>query len=111
MHNFVSKVLALNKRAAVVVLGDLNDYQFSTPLNVLKTGDAEGVGTPILTDLITTLPVNQQYTYVYNGISQVLDHILTTTGAYTRSYEVVHINSEFKGQTSDHDPQLVRMAV
>lgn len=111
VHNFVSKLLALDKRAAVVVLGDLNDYQFSTPLNVLKTGDAEGVGTPILTDLITTLPVNQQYTYVYNGISQVLDHILTTTGAYTRSYEVVHINSEFKNQTSDHDPQLVRMAV
>ena len=78
VHNFVQSILAVQKDAQVVVVGDLNDYQFSPAVNVLKTGTADGSGTPILTDLITTLPTDQQYTYVYDGISQVLDHILVS---------------------------------
>lgn len=77
-HRFVDQILAVDKKASVVVVGDLNDYQFSPALNILRTGNAAGLGKPNLTDLITTLPVNQQYTYDYQGISQVLDHILVT---------------------------------
>ncbi|WP_375487655.1 lamin tail domain-containing protein [uncultured Jatrophihabitans sp.] len=107
VHDFVAKILAAQKSADVVVVGDLNDYQFSSPLAVLRTGSADGSGTPILTDLITTLPVDQQYTYVYNGVSQVLDHILVTPKVRGVTYQVVHVNAEFNGQTSDHDPQVV----
>jgi predicted extracellular nuclease len=93
-----------------VVLGDLNDYQFSPSLAALTTGTADASGPATLTDLITTLPANQQYTYVYDGISEVLDHILIT-GALTKSaqYQVVHVNAEFANQASDHDPQVVRI--
>jgi len=63
-----------------VVVGDLNDYQFSPALSVLKTGTSDGSGKPTLTDLITTLPANQQYTYDFDGVSEVLDHILITEG-------------------------------
>ena len=80
----------------MVVVGDLNDYQFSPPLASLKTGTADGTGPSILTDLITTLPANQQYTYVYNGVSQVLDHILVTPSAGEVDYQVVHVNSEYR---------------
>ncbi|MBN9619242.1 MAG: hypothetical protein J0H43_05865, partial [Actinobacteria bacterium] len=62
-HDFVQQLLAVDKKASVVVLGDLNDYQFSPALSVLLTGTADGTGTSILTDLISTLPVDQQYTY------------------------------------------------
>ncbi|GAB3913820.1 endonuclease [Microlunatus endophyticus] len=110
VHDFVQQILDVDKKADVVVVGDLNDYQFSPALSVLKTGSAAGTGTANLTDLITTLPVKQQYTYVYDGISEVLDHILVTKGADKNvEYQVVHINAEFTNQTSDHDPQVVRL--
>jgi hypothetical protein len=94
-------------RAFDVVVGDLNDYQFSPALSVLKTGTSDGSGKPTLTDLITTLPANQQCTYDFDGVSEVLDHILVSKGVGTFSYQVVHVNAEFANQVSDHDPQAV----
>lgn len=109
VHDFVQQILNVDKKADVVVVGDLNDYQFSPALSVLRTGSASGTGSANLTDLISTLPVNQRYTYVYDGISEVLDHILVSKGAGDVDYQVVHINAEFTNQTSDHDPQVVRL--
>jgi hypothetical protein len=106
-HDFISQILAIDKKADVVVVGDLNDYQFSPALSVLKTGTSDGSGPPTLTDLITTLPANQQYTYDFDGISEVLDHILVTKGISNYTYQVVHVNAEYANQTSDHDPQVV----
>jgi hypothetical protein len=110
-HDFVQKILDADKKADLVVLGDLNDYQFSPALNSLRTGTADATGPSILTDLISTLPTNEQYTYVYQGISQVLDHILVTKDIKDLSYQVVHVNAEFSDQASDHDPQVVRFKV
>ena len=110
-HDFVQKLLDVDKKADVVVLGDLNDYQFSPALSALRTGTSDGSGPAILTDLISTLPVNEQYTYVYDGVSEVLDHILVSRGVKDLSYQVVHVNAEFSDQASDHDPQVVRFKV
>ena len=107
-HDFVQNILNIKKKADVVVVGDLNDYQFSPALASLRTGTADGTGPSILTDLITTLPVNQQYTYDYDGVSEVLDHILVSPGITDPVYQVVHVNSEYANQTSDHDPQVVQ---
>ncbi|MEU0601811.1 endonuclease/exonuclease/phosphatase family protein [Streptomyces sp. NPDC006393] len=101
VNTFVSGLLAKDPKAKVVVLGDLNDYQFSKPLAALTSGG-------VLTDLINTLPVNERYSYVYDGNSQTLDHILVSPAVKKPDYQVVHINSEFSDQTSDHDPQVVR---
>ncbi|BDZ47954.1 hypothetical protein GCM10025867_01950 [Frondihabitans sucicola] len=106
VNGFVSKLLAKDSKANVVVAGDLNDYQFSPALQTL-TGAA--TGKKILTDLITTLPADQQYTYDYQGVSEVLDHILVTSGVGKPEYEVIHTNSEYADQVSDHDPQVVRL--
>jgi predicted extracellular nuclease len=108
VHDFVERILGIDKKADAVVLGDLNDYQFSPALSALRTGTADGSGSSILTDLIATLPVNQRYTYVFNGVSQVLDHILVSSGVGGVQYQVVHINAEYADQVSDHDPQVVR---
>ena len=109
VHDFVQQILKVDAKADVVVVGDLNDYQFSPALSVLETGSASGTGSPSLTDLISTLPVDQRYTYVYDGISEVLDHILVSRGSGDVDYQVVHINAEFTNQTSDHDPQVIRL--
>ncbi len=109
VHDFVGQIRQVDKDADVVVLGDLNDYQFSPALKALKTGDTSGTGKAILTDLITTLPKKQRYTYVFDGISEVLDHILVTRRVDVVEYQVVHVNAEYADQASDHDPQVLRL--
>ena len=109
VHDFVGQILDVDRKADVVVLGDLNDFQFSPSVAALRTGTADGSGPSILTDLIATLPKDQQYTYVFNGVSQVLDHILVTPGLGDVQYQVVHVNAEYADQASDHDPQVVRL--
>ncbi|WP_030612906.1 endonuclease/exonuclease/phosphatase family protein [Streptomyces fulvoviolaceus] len=97
----MDSILAAQSDANVIVLGDLNDYQFSTTLSTLKGG--------VLTNLVDTLPASQQYTYVHDGNSQVLDHTLVSSSITSYDYDIAHINSEFSGQTSDHDPQVARI--
>ncbi|MER5683966.1 endonuclease/exonuclease/phosphatase family protein [Streptomyces sp. NPDC002205] len=104
VNTFVKSLLAADKSARVITLGDLNDFAFSPTMAALTGG-----GT--LKPLITTLPENEQYSYVYEGNSQTLDHILISPGVRRFDYDVVHINAEFADQASDHDPQIVRVDV
>ncbi|MGW1408848.1 endonuclease/exonuclease/phosphatase family protein [Streptomyces sp. NPDC002403] len=101
---FVAKLLAADPGARVVSLGDFNDYQFSPALRTLTKGG-------VLRDLVNELPASERYSYVYQGNSQVLDHILVSPAFKPQQtrYDVVHINSEFATQASDHDPQVVRV--
>jgi hypothetical protein len=65
----------------------------------------------VLHDLVNTLPLDERYSYEFEGNAQVLDHILLSGGLFDRSpvYDVVHVNSEFADQASDHDPSVVRI--
>ncbi|MET7549716.1 endonuclease/exonuclease/phosphatase family protein [Streptomyces sp. NPDC005500] len=104
-HAFVEQLLAADPAARIVALGDLNDYQFSPAVQTLS---GQG-GT--LKDLVNVLPAQERYSYVFQGNSQVLDHILVSPGVFSVNYDVVHINAEFADQASDHDPQMVRVRV
>ncbi|SDH25576.1 hypothetical protein SAMN05216553_118170 [Lentzea fradiae] len=101
LKTFADQVRAIDKGANVVIAGDLNDYQFSPALKTL-TGDGN------LKALIESLPVNERYSYVFEGNSQTLDHIVMSKNITRFSYDVVHVNAEFADQASDHDPQIVR---
>lgn len=99
--NFVQSIRAIDPNALVIVMGDLNDFEFSTPLSILKTLGG-------LTDEIESLAQNERYTYTYEGNSQALDHILVSPFLATRRVrvDVLHINAEFAARLSDHDPIL-----
>ncbi len=105
VHDFVAALLAADPDANVVVVGDLNDFEFSDAVTTLR-------GT-ILNDLIDTLPQGERYTYVFEGNSQSLDHILLSDALFDGSfaYDAVHVNAEFADQASDHDPQVVRITL
>ena len=75
--------------------------QFSPTVATLTAGGK-------LRDLVNELPANQRYSYVYQGNSEVLDHLLVSTAPRGVEYDVVHVNAEFADQASDHDPQVVR---
>jgi predicted extracellular nuclease len=107
VNTFVTSIESLDKNAAVVVLGDLNDFEFSDTLATLKRGGA-------LVDTILSLPENERYTYVYEGNSEVLDHILLSPALASFAHpvlDVVHTNSEFANQTSDHEPDIVLLSL
>ncbi|MEW2031239.1 endonuclease/exonuclease/phosphatase family protein [Streptomyces roseifaciens] len=101
VNAFVKQLLAADRHANVIVAGDLNDFQFSSAVKTLTAGK-------VLTDQIDRLPRNERYGYVYQGNSQVLDHILTSPHVRRVDYDIVHINAEFADQASDHDPQVLR---
>jgi predicted extracellular nuclease len=104
VNNFVDSILAVDVDAKVIVLGDINDFEFSQTVSILK-------GTPpVLQDLMDTLPLDQRYSYVFDGNSQVLDHIVVSNSLFASPFEFdpVHVNAEFFDQLSDHDPSVAR---
>lgn len=105
VRNFVDQIFAEDTGANVIVLGDINDFDFSETTDILV-----GSGKTALIDMPRTLPAKERYSYVYEGNSQILDQILISQNLRPgSSYDIVHLNSEFPDQISDHDPQVVRV--
>ncbi len=97
---FVDQGIKLDKNINLVVLGDLNDFYFSKPVQEL-----EKVG---MINLFFNLPIEERYTYNYEGNSQNLDNVLVSPhlNMHIKQFEVIHINSEYSylNRFSDHDP-------
>ncbi|UFP94978.1 endonuclease/exonuclease/phosphatase family protein [Gloeobacter morelensis] len=104
VNGFVQSLLAIDPKASVIVLGDLNDFQFSPPLATLQQGG-------LLTNLIDRVSPSDAYTFNFQGNSQVLDHILLggSLAAAPAEIDIVHLDTEFTDALSDHDPPLARL--
>ncbi|MBD2500053.1 choice-of-anchor I family protein [Anabaena azotica] len=105
VKDYVQGILSKNPNANVIVAGDLNDFEFSQPVSTLESGG--------LNTLTETLPENERYTYNFQGNAQALDHILVSDNlsSLLDGYDVVHINSEFADQVSDHDPVVAQFNI
>ncbi len=92
----------------VLVMGDLNDFEDSAPLNALHASGS-------LTTTWNHVPAGEQYSYIYQGMSQILDHVLASPTLMARLVDVapLHYNADFPysysstpgvvWRTSDHD--------
>jgi predicted extracellular nuclease len=108
------EIIELHPHARVLVLGDLNDYPVSQSLSKL-----EQVG---FHNLIAEIHPEDRYTYLYQGISQVFDHILINSSLEGLFHVVVplHFNADYAEsysrsadvfwRSSDHDPVVVWFA-
>ncbi len=106
VEDLMDDILALDSDANIVVLGDLNDFSWSTALSAVEAAP--------LNTLIETLPVGERYSYVFDANSQTLDHILLSGSLFNTfiyAFDVVHVNAEFSEQASDHDPSVVRITI
>jgi predicted extracellular nuclease len=103
LRDFVRSLLHADPLARIAVMGDFNDFDFSQTLKIVRSGG--------LVNLMDTLPVNERYSYVFDGNSQVLDQILVSPRLLLPfpEYDSVHVNAEFSDQASDHDPQIARV--
>lgn len=105
IQSFIQKGLEKNPNANILLAGDMNDFEFSAPLQALKGNT--------LTNMIEEVEAADRFTYSFEGNNQVLDHILVTHNlAKTAKVDVVHVNAnvlEKNGSFSDHDPLLVQV--
>lgn len=110
----------------IVVVGDFNAYPFTDgytdPVNQIAGTTSLGAKYPVedvgidppLTNQFDNAPLNQRYTYIYQGTSQVIDHCLTgdfkdfevsrfsyAHGNADFSEDLLYSNSTF--HSSDHD--------
>ncbi len=102
-QNVADFVTSLGSDAKVVVLGDLNEFSEEESLKPLTDAG--------LIDLDATLPENEQYSYVFDGNAQTLDHIMISGNLEaTTQFDIVHVNPEFAftpATASDHDPSII----
>jgi len=84
----------------IVALGDLNEFEFVDP--VQKTLGSS------LNNLVETVPEDERYSFIFQGNSQQLDHILVNDNlAEQAQLDIVHSNAEFAEtpeRASDHEP-------
>ncbi len=110
VNDYVDSVLATKLDAKVVVVGDFNEFEFISPLNILA-----GVTAPVLTNLTNSLPENDRYTFNFDGNSQSLDHILVSNNlSGSAKVDIVNINTEFVDnaqRASDHDPIVATLKI
>ncbi len=115
VNELVASISATTPR--VVVMGDLNDFEDSPPLEALY---ADGV----LTSTWYTLAADERYSYIYHGVSQVLDHILLSSQARAmlQDFSPLHFNADFPyypytnngsvvWRASDHDPVVATLSI
>lgn len=105
IQGFTHAILKADRDAKIILLGDFNDHSWSEPLQIFSTDE--------LVDLVTMLPLEERFTYIFEGNSQALDHILLSQGTlpYLADYSIIHLNTGFPPgkRFSDHDPQLLTL--
>ena len=89
--NFISKLTT-----KVVCMGDLND---------LENSDTYKVFSSFLHDTHHVLSPVERFSYIHNGISQKIDYIFANDALIQEfvASDIIHANSVFQQQTSDHD--------
>jgi predicted extracellular nuclease len=119
VRNFVNNILTADPDALVMVAGDLNDFQFGEPGEGLDHPVAileGGAGEVPLINLLNLEKAAETYSYVYDGNSQVLDHMLVSPALYELfvAVDILHFNASYPDAlgddpstplgASDHDP-------
>lgn len=114
-------IFATDSNAKLILCGDLNDFQFAEPGEGTDhtVGILEGInGETTLENLINGVDEAVRFTYIYDGNSQVLDHMLVSPAMKTlmTGFEVLHVNASFPAhlvndstttkRSSDHDPLI-----
>jgi predicted extracellular nuclease len=104
LHDYAASLLRADPRERLVILGDMNTFEFTDELAETLPGSPA-----VLHPLLGLLPPADRYTYNYEGNSQALDHVFVTEALLPGAeLDVVHLNADFPalpGRTaSDHDP-------
>ena len=119
VRDFVNTIFASDAAAKVMVTGDLNDFQFAEPGEGTDhpVGILEGVHGEIpLVNLVRFEHPAETFSFIFDGNSQVLDHMLVSPALllHARGVDFLHFNASYPAvlsadpttpiQSADHDP-------
>jgi len=93
---------------SILIVGDFNTLWYEEPMMLMTGGD------PAMSNLAMSEPGVERISYVFDGNSQSLDHVVAKLGAnQTAEVTTLHVNSVMpeSKQTSDHDPKYVKLKV
>jgi predicted extracellular nuclease len=108
LNEYVDSLLADDKDARVIVLGDLNTFEFTNDLTEILPGTMDGKA--VMKTLLGEVEDDNRYTFIFDGNSQVLDHVFATRSLLERAeLDIVHVNVDFPRVFntvvgSDHEP-------
>jgi predicted extracellular nuclease len=114
INEYVDFLLAGNRHARVMVVGDMNTFQWTNDLAQILPGTGRE---RILTNLVGSryrTDRDDTYSYIFDGNAQVLDHFFVSDNLKrSSSLDIVHVNVDFArvpGEVtgSDHEPLLGR---
>ncbi|NIV34329.1 MAG: hypothetical protein GWN58_34185, partial [Anaerolineae bacterium] len=103
-------LLEQDPEAHVIVMGDLNSFYESPPIDLLREAGLRHAYEFVESDRL--------YTYLYQGVSETLDHILMTPALYEGlvRVSVLHVGADYPPPVpgdpsaqamSDHDALVV----
>lgn len=104
----------------IVAGGDWNEFYFNRTMeaatgHVDAAGNARSGGARFDNLTVTELAEAERYTYMFDGRSQAIDHVIVDQRlSAVAAYDVVHINTGYNSQDagnpalSDHDPALAQ---
>ncbi len=105
MSDFVELLVKRDPRNHVLVVGDFNAHIEESAMRILEGNELKN-----LMHYGDLVPSNQRYTTNYNGNSQAIDFIFASYNLLEMNpeFEPLHINSDYMGRLSDHDPVIAR---
>jgi len=112
LNEVVDEILDDEEDANVVVLGDLNTFEFTNDLAEILPGTGSD---QILTNLVPGVDDDNIYSFIFEGNSQALDHFFVSDSLLAEAeLDIVHTNVGFARcfvdtTASDHDPLLARL--
>lgn len=106
INEFVRIIEFREPNAHIAVLGDFNANYNERSMRALENGDFL-INMMFHKDLV--LP-NDRYSHNHNGASSAIDFIFANRNFMAKkpAFEVLHINSDYMGRLSDHDPVIAR---
>ena len=116
LNEVVDVFLADDEYANVMVIGDLNTFEWTDDLHeILPEGD---ILTNLVDDRLSNRDRKNPYTFIFDGNSQALDHFFVTDHLldHNTGFDIVHVNVDYSRlftdvTASDHEPLLARFRV
>lgn len=110
LHEVVRRIGRFSWRPRIIVLGDLNTFQWTNDLSEILPGAGAD---RIMRNMIDTIDDDNVYTFIFDGNSQALDHIFVSNYLYNGAeVDIVHVNIDFPrvddSVGSDHEPIVGR---
>lgn len=115
LRELAGELLARDATAAIIVMGDFNDY-FDSPALRLMSDDGR------LTNVLGRLPEAERYSFVFGGASQLIDGLLLSPSLLDRvaTVTIIHNSADYPAslatdlspagiayRASDHDIPLL----